>query len=120
MSIEAGGFSCCWQIFLVLTSLLYKRMPLTKVCPECCTNVNLRKSVCECGHCFTLKRKASVNATSLRKSKRIAKQVKRASESAYEIIIRQTEDHLETEGETLQQRQQGIELNAKKKSIRNR
>ena len=91
-------------------------MPLTKVCPECCINVNLRKSVCKYGHCFTLKRKASVNATSLRKSKRIAKQVKRASELAYETIIRQTKDHLETESETLHV-QQGIALNAKKRAL---
>ena len=31
------------------------KMPaLSKTCPECNVNVNVRKSVCDCGHCFVL------------------------------------------------------------------
>lgn len=60
--------------------MLYK-CELEKVCVRVC-------------HCFTLKRKASVNATSIRKSKRIAKRVKRASESACETTLRRTKDRL--------------------------
>ena len=61
----------------------YLTMPgLSKACPECSANVNVRKSVCECGHCFVLKRKRSVDAK--RRSKRIAVRSKRALESAEE------------------------------------
>ena len=36
---------------------------LTKVCPECSVSVNVKKSVCDCGHTFVLKRKVSIDAT---------------------------------------------------------
>ena len=36
-----------------------RKMPLTKSCPECHTVVNVKKSVCDCGHCFVLKCKVS-------------------------------------------------------------
>ena len=54
-------------------------MPLTKSCPECQTVVNVKKSVCDCGHCFVLKRKVSYDTA--RKSKRIAMKCKRALET---------------------------------------
>ena len=68
------------------------RMLPTKVCPQCCAVVNLRKSVCECGHYFVLKKKTSVNSKSLRKSKRIAMQTKRALESTFQTTLRQNND----------------------------
>ena len=42
-------------------------MPFSKSCPECHIAVNVKKSVCDCGHCFVLKRKVSYD--SARKSK---------------------------------------------------
>ena len=61
------------------------RMP-TKVCTQCCAIVNVKDSICVCGHSFVLKRKALVRAT---KSKRIAMKRKRALESADETAWRQ-------------------------------
>ena len=61
-------------------------MPLTKSCPECCAIVNVKKSVCDCGHCFVLKRKVSQDTA--RKSQRIAKKCKRALENVVEAMNR--------------------------------
>lgn len=100
-------------------------MPLTKLCSECGIFVNLRQSVCECSHCFVLKRKASVNSSSVRKSKRIAMQSKKALESVCETTLRQTKDNVrkaqkrasETEGELLQRKQLDKARNAKKRAL---
>ena len=37
---------------------------LTKVCPdsECSVSMNVKKSVCNCGHAFVLNRKVSIDA----------------------------------------------------------
>ena len=54
----------------------YNNANLMKACPKCCENINVKKSLCDCGHTFVLKRKASIDAT--RKSKRIAMRSGRA------------------------------------------
>ena len=43
-------------------------MRLRKVCPQCSTVIHARRSVCECGHAFTLKREARITASSMRAS----------------------------------------------------
>ena len=35
---------------------------LTKVCPKRSVSVNVKKSVCNCGHAFVLNRKISIDA----------------------------------------------------------
>ena len=45
-------------------------MRLRKVCPQCITVIHARRSVCECGHAFTLKREARITASSPAKRKR--------------------------------------------------
>ena len=46
-------------------------MCLRKVCPQQSTVIHMTKSVCcECGHAFTLKRKARITASSPVKHKR--------------------------------------------------
>ena len=60
-------------------------MPLTKVCEQCSTSVNVKKSVCVCGHTF-----AKSHVT--RQSKRIAMKRKRAVESELETAARQGKD----------------------------
>ena len=45
-------------------------MRLRKVCPQCSTVIHARRSVCECGHAFTLKREARITASSPVKCKR--------------------------------------------------
>ena len=45
-------------------------MRLRKVCPQCSTVIHMRRSVCECGDAFTLKRKARITASSPVKRKR--------------------------------------------------
>ena len=45
-------------------------MRLRKVCPQCSTVIHARRSVCECGHAFTLKREARITASSPEKRKR--------------------------------------------------
>ena len=45
-------------------------MRLRKVCPQCSTVIHTRRSVCECGHAFTLKREACIIASSPAKRKR--------------------------------------------------
>ena len=59
---------------------------LMKACPKYCENVNVKKSVCDCGHTFVLKRKASINA--IRKSKRIAMRSEQALESLSKSLYR--------------------------------
>ena len=44
-------------------------MRLRKVCPQCSTVIHARRSVCECGHAFTLKREARITASSPAKRK---------------------------------------------------
>ena len=39
-------------------------MRLRKVCPQCSTVIHARRSICECGHAFTLKREARNTASS--------------------------------------------------------
>ena len=45
-------------------------MLLRKVCPQCSTVIHARRSICECGHAFTLKREARNTASSPAKRKR--------------------------------------------------
>ena len=45
-------------------------MRLRKVCPQCSTVIHARRSVCECGHAFTLKREGHITASSPAKRKR--------------------------------------------------
>ena len=45
-------------------------MRLRKVCPQCSTVIHARRSICECGHAFTLKREARNTASSPTKRKR--------------------------------------------------
>ena len=45
-------------------------MHLRKVCPQCSTVIHVRRSICECGHAFTLKREARNTASSPAKRKR--------------------------------------------------
>ena len=74
-------FSC------VVFTLLVIAMPnLTKACPECCKTVNVKKTVCNCGHSFALKPKVSLDKT--RKSKRIAMRCNRALESPSKTMTR--------------------------------
>ena len=98
----------CNQHFHLCTT-----MPnLTKVCPECGTSVNVKKSACSCGHSFVLKRKVSHNTT--RKSKRIAM---RALESLSKTIATREQDRaytakkrsLETPDETMARLEQVTE-----------
>ena len=44
-------------------------MRLRKVCPQCSTVIHARRSICECGHAFTLKREARNTASSPAKRK---------------------------------------------------
>ena len=45
-------------------------MRLRKVCPQCSTVTHARRSVCECGHAFTLNREARITASNPVKRKR--------------------------------------------------
>ena len=56
--------------------------------------MNVKKSVCDCGHCFVLKHKVSLDAA--RKRQRIAKKCKRASETTcmVEMVNRQEKSRL--------------------------
>ena len=101
-------------------------MPLTKQCSKCDAIVNLRQSVCKCGNCFVLKKKAGcVNVNSRRKSKRIAMQSKRALETACETTLRQSKDNvrqaqkraLETESESWQRKELNKARNARKRAL---
>ena len=67
------------------------KMPaLTKTCPKCNENIHVRKSVCDCGHYFVLKRKAFSKTT--RKSVRIAMRQKRTVETTDEKVYRQEQN----------------------------
>ena len=95
-------------------------MPLTKSCPECHAVVNVKKSVCDCGHCFVLKCKVSYDTA--RKSKRIAMKCKRALEPVVETMNRQERDFashrsLESAAETVHRQEQSRALMAKKRSL---
>ena len=59
---------------------------LTKACPECCKTVNVKKTVCNCGHSYALKPNVSLDKT--RKSKRIAMRCNRALESPSKTMTR--------------------------------
>ena len=120
-----GEFTYLFSFLLVCYSVTKRRMPLIKVCPECCLVVNYKKCVCECGHCFTLSRKRSNNVPSQRKSKRIAMQSKKASESACETTLRQTKENvrkaqkraLETEDELWQRKRSDKICKTKKRAL---
>ena len=56
-----SGLVSCLSTFI--------RMPLTKECTLCGATVNVKKSVCGCGHIVTLKRKAVATGT---RSKKVA------------------------------------------------
>ena len=45
-------------------------MRLRKVCPQCSTVIHAKRSICECGHAFTLKREARNTTSSPTKRKR--------------------------------------------------
>ena len=64
-------------------------MPLSKVCAHCSASVNVRKSVCACGHVFSSK-KSSPSAA--RKSKRVAVGIRKSLESDVETAARKTKD----------------------------
>ena len=72
-------------LYLVLSVAYSQVVPPIKVCPQCGSMVAIKKSVCVCGHSF--KRKLPVY--SIRKSRRMAMQRKRA---AAEIMLRQVKD----------------------------
>ena len=58
-------------------------MRLRKVCPQCSTVIHARRSVCVCGHAFTLKREARITASSS------PAKPKRALESLEDTLRRQ-------------------------------
>ena len=86
-------------------------MPPVKLCPQCGSMVMIKKSMCECGHSFILKKKKSpdlnYNAT-----RRIATQQKRALESSDQSLLRHINDStrkaqkraIETEEESVQRK----------------
>ena len=53
------------ESFVLFTSLL-----VVKVCPQCSTVIHARRSICECGDSFTLKREARNTASGPSKRKR--------------------------------------------------
>ena len=69
-----------------------KMPPLSKTCPKCGANMNVRKNVCDCGDCFVLKRKVSVNTA--RKSVRIAMRNKRTLDTIDETTYRQGQNQV--------------------------
>ena len=99
-------YNCTWQVmnivsldsglereresFVLFTSLLVvvwnmdrgTGMRLRKVCPQCSTVIHVRRSVCECGHAFTLKREPRITAS-------IHAKRKRALESLEDTLRRQ-------------------------------
>ena len=97
---------------------------LSKSCPQCLANVNVKKSVCDCGHCFVLKRNVSLNKP--RKSQRIANRYKRALESPAQTMHRQEQNRasmaqkraLESPSDTLCRQEKDRKCIAKKESSR--
>ena len=86
-------------------------MRLRKVCPQCNTVVYVKRSCCECGHVFTLKRKVQVSA-----DKSMGKAVKRrrALETVEDTLPRQAPNRTcmasmrasETHKQTLRRKEQ--------------
>ena len=82
-------------------------MRLRKVCPQCSTVIHARRSICECGHAFTLKREALNTASSPAKRKR-------ALESLEDTLRRQENNRIrmasmrssETQVQTLERLEQ--------------
>ena len=82
-------------------------MRLRKVCPQCSTVIHARRSICECGHAFTLKREARITASSPAKRKR-------ALESLEDTLRRQENNRIrmasmrasETQEQTLERLEQ--------------
>ena len=82
-------------------------MRLRKVCPQCSTVMHARRSICECGHAFTLKREARNTASSPAKCKR-------ALESLEDTLRRQENNRIrmasmrssETQEQTLERLEQ--------------
>ena len=96
---------------------------LSKTCPQCFTNVNVKRSVCDCRHCFVLKHKVFVDAC--RKSQRLAKRSKRALETTAETISRQNRANmaqkraLESPNDTLCRQEQNRVRMSKKSALEN-
>ena len=82
-------------------------MRLRKVCPQCSTVIHVRRSICECGHAFTLKREARNTASSPAKRKK-------ALESLEDTLRRQENNRIrmasmrssETQEQTLERLEQ--------------
>ena len=69
------------------------KMPaLSKTCPECNSSLHVRKSVCDCGHCFVLKR-SKVLSNTARKSLRIAMRHKRTLETTRVYVLQKWKHH---------------------------
>ena len=88
-------------------------MPATKKCPECLASVNVKKCICECGHRFALRRRASICDKTRKYKLKKAKASKRGLESSAETLLRQNQDRVctarkrgsETQEERLQRLQ---------------
>ena len=65
-------------------------MPPVKQCPKCGSMVAIKKGICVCSHSFKTNRPLAVYSTG--KSKRIAMQQHRASETADDIVLRLVKD----------------------------
>ena len=77
--VEVPSFVCIFDVL---------KMPaLTKTCPGYHASVHVRKSMCDCGHCFVLKCK--VSDSTVRKSVRIVMRHRRALETIDETRYRQ-------------------------------
>ena len=63
-------------------SYLFFAMPLIKVCPKCSSVVNVRKTLCACGHSFSIRRQPQ----------RVCKAAKRANETPVEALKRKQHD----------------------------
>ena len=70
--------------------LLLLDMPLTKVCPQCSAVINIRKSVCVCGHSFNTRKQKSPCERKTTMSVRKAE--KRTAAIPTEILARQEQD----------------------------
>ena len=81
---------------------------LRKVCLQCSTVIHARRSICECGHAFTLKREVRNTASSPAKHKR-------ALESLEDTLRRQENNRIRTasmrSSETQEQTLERLEQN---------
>ena len=81
---------------------------------QCSTVIHARRSVCECGHAFTLKREARITASSPAKRKR-------ALESLEDTLRRKVIGHAwrasETQEQTLERLEQNRTLHCKHESL---